>query len=210
MNMKKRVVITGLGIVSSLGNDINDFWNNIINGVSGIDFIERFNTEQFTVKIGAEVKKFNIEDFIDKKEARRMDRNAQYALAAAISAIRDSGIEDFAIDKKRMGVILGCGVGGIETFEEQVSVFKEKGAKRVSPFFVPMMIANMAAGQVAMALGANGINETVVTACASGTNALFLPVLCAIYLTSFLLCYYHYVQIRQIYSVIFLELHAVI
>lgn len=170
--MERRVVITGLGVVSSLGNDINDFWNNIINGVSGIDFIERFNTEQFNVKIGAEVKKFNVEDYIDKKEARRMDRNAQYAIGAAMSAIRDSGIDTSAIDKNRMGVILGCGVGGIETFEEQVAVFKEKGAKRVSPFFVPMMIANMAAGQVAMALGAKGINETIVTACASGTNAI--------------------------------------
>lgn len=170
--MKKRVVVTGLGVVSSLGNDINCFWNNIINGVSGIDFIERFNTEQFAVKIGAEVKKFNIEDFVDKKEARRMDRNAQYAIGASVSAVRDAGLEDSTINKDRMGVILGCGVGGIETFEEQLLVFKEKGAKRVSPFFVPMMIANMAAGQVAMVLGARGINETVVTACASGTNAI--------------------------------------
>lgn len=170
--MKKRVVITGLGVISSLGNTINDFWNNIINGISGIDFIERFNTEAFNVKIGAEVKNFNIEDFIDRKEARRMDRNAQYAIGASILAFKDSELEALNFDKNRMGVILGCGVGGIETFEEQVSVFNEKGPKRVSPFFVPMMIANMAAGQVAMALGAKGINETIVTACASGTNAI--------------------------------------
>lgn len=170
--MKKRVVVTGLGVVSSLSNEVNDFWNNIVNGISGINYIERFDTEQFAVKIGAEVKKFNIEDFVDKKEARRMDRNAQYAIGAAVSAIRNSGLADGTIDKNRMGVILGCGVGGIETFEEQLSVFKEKGSKRVSPFFVPMMIANMAAGQVAMALGARGINETIVTACASGTNAI--------------------------------------
>ncbi|MDF2674151.1 MAG: 3-oxoacyl-ACP synthase, partial [Clostridiales bacterium] len=170
--MKKRVVITGLGVISSLGNDINEFWSNIINGKCGIDFIERFNTEAFNVKIGAEVKKFNVEEFIDRKEARRMDRNAQYAIGASTLAIRDSELEAFSFDKNRMGVILGCGVGGIETFEEQVSVFNEKGPKRVSPFFVPMMIANMAAGQVAMALGAKGINETIVTACASGTNAI--------------------------------------
>lgn len=170
--MKKRVVITGLGVVSSLGNDINSFWNNIVNGVCGIGFIERFDTEQFGVKIGAEIKKFNIEEFVDKKEARRMDRNAQYAIGAAVSAVRDSGLDMERTNKDRMGVILGCGVGGIETFEEQHSVFKEKGAKRVSPFFVPMMIVNMAAGQVAMILGARGINETVVTACASGTNAI--------------------------------------
>lgn len=170
--MKKRVVITGLGVVSSLGNDVKSFWNNIINGVSGIGFIERFDTEQFTVKIGAEVKNFNIEEFVDKKEARRMDRNAQYAIGASVSAIKDSGLDTEKVNKDRMGVILGCGVGGIETFEEQLSVFKEKGAKRVSPFFVPMMIANMAAGQVAMLTGARGMNETIVTACASGTNAI--------------------------------------
>lgn len=170
--MKKRVVITGLGVVSSLGNDIKSFWNNIVDGVCGIGFIERFDTEQFGVKIGAEVKEFNVEEFVDKKEARRMDRNAQYAIGAAVSAIKDSGLDTEMINKDRMGVILGCGVGGIETFEEQLFVFKEKGAKRVSPFFVPMMIANMAAGQVAMVLGAKSINETVVTACASGTNAI--------------------------------------
>lgn len=170
--MKKRVVVTGLGVVTSLGNDVNEFWNNIINGACGIDFIERFDTEQFPVKIGAEIKKFNIEDFVDKKEARRMDRNAQYALAASILALSDSKLNEELLDKNRMGVILGCGVGGIETFEEQVAVLKEKGPKRVSPFFVPMMIANMAAGQVAMKLGAKGINETIVTACASGTNAI--------------------------------------
>lgn len=170
--MKKRVVVTGLGVVTSLGNDVTEFWNNIINGACGIDFIERFDTEQFPVKIGAEIKKFNIEDFVDKKEARRMDRNAQYAIAASILALRDSKLNEELLDKNRMGVILGCGVGGIETFEEQVAVLKEKGPKRVSPFFVPMMIANMAAGQVAMKLGAKGINETIVTACASGTNAI--------------------------------------
>jgi 3-oxoacyl-[acyl-carrier-protein] synthase II len=170
--MKKRVVITGLGVVSSLGNDINVFWNNISNGVSGIGYITRFNTDDYSVKIGAEVKDFNIEDFIDKKEARRMDRNAHYAIGASVMAVKDSGLNLETVNRERMGVILGCGVGGIETFEDQASVMKEKGPRRVSPFFVPMMIVNMAAGQVAMTLGARGINETIVTACASGTNAI--------------------------------------
>lgn len=170
--MKKRVVITGLGVVSSLGNDINDFWNNIVNGVNGIGFIERFNTENLGVKIAAEVKNFNIEDFVDKKDARRMDRYTQYAVVASILAFRDSGLETYDIDRKRMGVIIGCGIGGIETFEEQHSILIDKGPRRISPFFIPMMIPNMGAGQIAMVLDARGINETVVTACASGTNAI--------------------------------------
>lgn len=170
--MKRRVVITGLGIISPVGNSINEFWNNLINGVSGIGYITRFNTDEFQVKIAAEVKNFNAEDYIDKKEARRMDRNTQYALAAAIQASSDSGLDWGKINRDRAGVILGCGVGGLETFEDQMTVYKDKGSKRVSPFFIPMMIANMAAGQVAMKFGARGINETVVTACASGTNAI--------------------------------------
>ncbi|TDT61608.1 beta-ketoacyl-ACP synthase II [Fonticella tunisiensis] len=170
--MKRRVVITGLGIISPVGNSINEFWNNLINGVSGIGYITRFNTDEFQVKIAAEVKNFNAEDYIDKKEARRMDRNTQYALSAAIQASSDSGLDWGKINRDRAGVILGCGVGGLETFEDQMTVYKDKGSKRVSPFFIPMMIANMAAGQVAMKFGARGINETVVTACASGTNAI--------------------------------------
>lgn len=170
--MKKRVVVTGLGVISSLGNDVGEFWENIVNGKSGIGYITKFDTSEFPVKIASEVKNFNPEDYIDKKEARRMDKNVLYAVAASLSALKDSGINESSIDKTKMGVILGCGVGGIETFETQHSIYMEKGAKRISPFFVPMMIANMAAGQVAMTIGAKGINETVVTACASGTNAI--------------------------------------
>ncbi len=170
--MKKRVVVTGLGIVSSLGNNIESFWNNIVNGKSGIGHITRFDTSEFPVKIAAEIKDFNVEEYIDKKEARRMDKNTQYAVAAANMAAKDAGLDLEKIDKPRFGVILGCGVGGIETFEDQYKTYAEKGSKRISPFFVPMMIANMASGQVAMSLGAKGINETVVTACASGTNAI--------------------------------------
>jgi len=167
----KRVVVTGLGVVSPIGNDVEAFWNNLINGVSGVGYITRFDTTNYPVKIAAEVKDFNVEDYVDKKEARRMDRNTHYAVAAAKMAAKDAGIDD-SLNMDRTGVIIGCGVGGIETFEDQARVLFEKGPKRISPFFVPMMIANMASGQIAMALGARGINETVVTACASGTNAI--------------------------------------
>lgn len=170
--MKKRVVVTGLGVVSSLGLDITTFWNNIIAGKSGVDYITRFDTLNFPVKIAAEIKNFNAENYIDKKEARRMDRNTQFAVAASIMAVKDSLINLDTVDKEKFGVILGCGVGGIETFEDQYRTYMEKGAKRISPFFIPMMIANMASGQIGMFLGAKGINETIVTACASGTNAI--------------------------------------
>lgn len=167
----KRVVVTGLGVISPIGNEVEVFWNNLINGVNGVGNITRFDTSDYPVKIAAEVKDFNVENFIDKKEARRMDRNAQYAVAAAKMAAADASI-DISVNKDRTGVIFGCGVGGIETFEEQARTMIEKGPKRVSPFFVPMMIANMASGQIAMAIKARGINETIVTACASGTNAI--------------------------------------
>lgn len=167
----KRVVVTGLGVISPIGNKLDTFWNNLKSGVNGVDLITRFNTEEYPTRIAAEVKNFNVENFIDKKEARRMDRNTQFGVAAAKLAAEDAKLDD-SVNKDRIGVILGCGVGGIETFEEQTRVMMEKGPKRISPFFVPMMIANMAAGQIAMLLGARGINETVVTACASGTNAI--------------------------------------
>lgn len=167
----KRVVVTGLGIISPVGNDLESYWNNLINGVSGIGYITKFNTDDYQTKIGAEVKDFNIEKYVDKKEARRMDTYTQYAIAAAVDAYKDSGLND-AEDKERIGVILGVGVGGMTTLEEQKEVQMNKGPRRVSPFFIPMMIANMAAGQIAMTLNARGINEVITTACASGTNAI--------------------------------------
>lgn len=170
--MKKRVVVTGLGVVSPIGNNLNLFWENLISGKSGVDYITRFNAEDMPSKIAAEVKSFNPENYIDKKLSRRLDRNTQFAVAAASMAVEDAQINIDSIDKDRVGVILGCGVGGIETFEDQMITLKEKGPRRISPFFIPMMIANMAAGQVAMTFGARGINETIVTACASGTNAI--------------------------------------
>lgn len=168
----KRVVITGTGVVSPVGNDTETFWNNIKNGVSGIGTVTRFDVENYTCKVAGEVKDFDITQFIDKKEAKRMDRFTHYAVAAALMAVKDAGLDMEKEDANRVGVILGSGIGGIETLENQHETMMNKGPGRVSPFFIPMMISNMAAGQIAILTGAKGVNETVVTACASGTNAV--------------------------------------
>ncbi|WDV45507.1 beta-ketoacyl-ACP synthase II [Clostridiaceae bacterium M8S5] len=168
----KRVVITGLGVISSLGNNVELFWDNIKNGVCGIDYIQSYNTEDSNVKVASEVKDFKPEDFIDKKSAKRMDRFCQFAVSAAKLAYDDSGLDKELVDSDRMGVILGSGIGGIRTIESQHSVFLKKGAGRISPFYIPMAISNLAAGQIAIMLGAKNICNTVVTACASGTNAV--------------------------------------
>jgi 3-oxoacyl-[acyl-carrier-protein] synthase II len=169
---KKRVVVTGLGAVTPVGNDVETAWNNIINGVSGIGRLTRLDPEQFPAKVAAEVKDFNIEEYVDKKEARKMDRFTQYAVAAAKMAVNDANLTINDDNAARIGVWIGSGIGGMETFEEQFTIFKEKGPRRVSPFFVPMMIPDMAAGQVSIALGAKGINSCTVTACASGANSI--------------------------------------
>jgi 3-oxoacyl-[acyl-carrier-protein] synthase II len=170
--MRKRVVITGTGAITPLGNNVNTFWENIKKGTSGITEITRFNTEDFDAKIAAEVKDFDPQDYMDKKEARRMDRYTQFSMAATQMAIKQSELDMNIVNPERMGVILGSGIGGIETLEKQANVLNNKGPRRVSPFFVPMMIANMAAGQISIALGARGINTTIITACASATNAI--------------------------------------
>ncbi|MEJ8553703.1 beta-ketoacyl-ACP synthase II [Tepidibacter sp. Z1-5] len=170
--MKRRVVVTGIGCVTPIGIGTDVFWNNIKNGVCGIDQITRFDTTEFATKIAAEVKDFEASDFIDKKEAKRMDRFTQYAVAASKMAMEDSNIDTDNIDKNRFGVIVGSGIGGIETLEEQHKRLLEKGPKRVSPFFVPMMITNMASGQISIMCGAKGPNTSVVTACASSTHAI--------------------------------------
>ncbi|WFD09066.1 beta-ketoacyl-ACP synthase II [Tepidibacter hydrothermalis] len=170
--MKRRVVVTGIGCVTPIGTGTDIFWNNIKNGVCGIDEITRFDTTDFVTKIAGEVKDFNASDFMDKKEAKRMDRFTQYAVAASKMAMEDSNIDTDNIDKNRFGVIVGSGIGGIETLEEQHKRLLEKGPKRVSPFFVPMMITNMAAGQISIMCGAKGPNTSVVTACASSTHAI--------------------------------------
>jgi len=170
--MKKRVVITGIGAVTCLGTGKRNFWEAIKEGKSGISLISRFDTSGYPTKIAGELRDFDPEQYIDKKEARRMDRYTQYAMAATKIAIEDSGINLEEIDRYRMGVIVGTGIGGIETLEQQKVTLMEKGPDRISPFLIPMMIANMAAGQIAIETGAKGVNETVLTACASSTNAV--------------------------------------
>ena len=169
--MEKRVVVTGLGAVTPVGLGKDRFWASIKDGISGIGEITKFDTEGYECTIAAEVKDFVPGDFMDKKEARRMDTFTQYAVAGARMALEDGGVDLGRVDKDRLGIILGSGIGGIETLESQFRVLIEKGQSRISPFFIPMMISNMAAGQMAIAFGARGPNETVVTACASGTNA---------------------------------------
>ena len=170
--MQKRVVVTGLGVVSPVGTGLSQFWSSLVEGVSGIRRITRFDPAAFSTQIAGEVLDFNPGDFMDKKEAKRMDRFAQFAVAATAMALKDAGIDLDAEDKDRIGVIFGSGVGGIETLEEQARILFAKGPGRVSPFFVPMMIANMGAGQIAITYGLKGPNITSVTACASSTNAV--------------------------------------
>lgn len=170
--MKKRVVITGMGVISPVGIGTDVFWNNLIQGKSGIKTITNFDTEKFTAKIAGEVLDFDPLEFIDKKESRRMDRFTQFAVAATSMAIKDAGLDLEKTDRDQVAVIIGSGIGGIDTFENQTKVLLEKGPSRISPFFVPMMICNMAAGQVAINFGLYGPNFTVVTACASASNAI--------------------------------------
>ncbi|WP_066500854.1 beta-ketoacyl-ACP synthase II [Abyssisolibacter fermentans] len=168
----KRVVITGVGVISSLGNNADTFWQNIKDGKCGIDFIQSFDTENYKVKVASEVKDFKPQDYMEKKAAKRMDKFSQYAVAATKLAYEDSKLDDVDVDRDRMGVIFGSGIGGLSTIEKQQTMIMQKGPDRISPFFIPMSICNMAAGHVAIMLGAKNICNTVVTACASGTNAI--------------------------------------
>lgn len=170
--MKKRVVITGLGCVTPIGNNKEDFWKNIKAGVCGIDTVTRFDASTFQTQIAGEVKDFNPEEYINKKEIKRLDKFTQYAIAASKMAVEDAKLNLDSINKDRMGVIIGTGIGGVETIEQQHKTLLEKGNRRVSPFLVPMMIGNMASGQVSIFLGAKGPNTNVCTACASGTHSI--------------------------------------
>ena len=170
--MKKRVVITGLGCVTPIGTGKDKFWENIKNGICGIDKITRFDSSSLQTQIAGEVKDFNPEDYMNKKESKRMDRFTHFAIASASLAVKDANLDIDLLDREKVGVIIGSGIGGVETIEEQHKILLEKGNKRVSPFFVPMMISNMAAGQVSIMLGAKGPNTNVSTACASGSHAI--------------------------------------
>ncbi|GEA15129.1 MAG: 3-oxoacyl-[acyl-carrier-protein] synthase [Moorella sp. (in: firmicutes)] len=170
--LQKRVVITGLGAITPVGTGKDKFWQALVAGQPGIGPITRFDAGEMAVRFAGEVKDFDPGAFFDRKEARRMDRFTQYAVAAARMAVEDAKLDLEKEDRDRIGVIFATGIGGMETFEEQTRVLLEKGPNRVSPFFVPMMIANMAAGQISINLGVRGVNFTVVNACASGANAI--------------------------------------
>ena len=172
MSKEQRVVITGMGALSPIGNNAKTTWENALNGVSGIDEITRLDTSAYKVHLAGELKDFDIEDHIDKKEARRMDRFTQYAVVAAREAVNDARLDINANTADRIGVWIGSGIGGMETFELSHSQLLERGPRRVSPFFVPMLIPDMATGQVSIDLGAKGPNGATVTACATGTNSI--------------------------------------
>lgn len=168
----KRVVVTGVGVVSPIGNDIDTFWKNIKEENTGIDFITRFNTENCDVKVAAEVKDFDPLKSFDKKELKRTDLYIQYAVEAARQALEDCGSDLKDLDPFRVGVIVGSGIGGFGSTEEEHKKFLEKGGKRVSPFYIPMMISNMAAGLIAIRTGFKGVNYAPVTACATSSHAI--------------------------------------
>jgi 3-oxoacyl-[acyl-carrier-protein] synthase II len=169
---KRRVVVTGIGAVTPLGNDTETTWNNIKSGISGVGPLTRLNADEYPAKVAAEVKDFNPEDFFDKKDARKMDRFTHYAVAASMMAVKDANLQITDENAHRIGVWIGSGIGGMETFENQYETFMKRGYRRVSPFFVPMMIPDMATGQVSIYLGAKGFNSCTVTACATGTNSI--------------------------------------
>ncbi len=170
---KPTIVVTGLGIVTSLGCDVPTFWRHLLAGQSGISRLERFPTEEYPCKIGAEIKNFDPTLWMEPKEVRRNDRYTQYGIAAAKMAVLDAGLDLNTVDKTRFGVIVGSGIGGIETIETQCRRLVENGPRKVSPFMIPMLISNIASGVIAIEFGAMGPNYGIVSACATGSHALY-------------------------------------
>jgi 3-oxoacyl-[acyl-carrier-protein] synthase II len=170
--LKNRVVITGMGAITPLGNNVKTFWKNIKKGKCGIDFIKAFDTSEFKVKIAAEIKDFNPADVLDSKELKRMDKFTQMGLVAANEAVDDAGLSNENESRENWGVILGTGIGGFITIEKENRKIIEKGPGRVSPFFIPMALCNIAAANIAIKFGIKGICDTVITACASGTSSI--------------------------------------
>ncbi|TFH05792.1 MAG: beta-ketoacyl-[acyl-carrier-protein] synthase II, partial [Spirochaetales bacterium] len=170
--MKNRVVVTGLGAVSPLGNNVADTWQGLIDGRSGVAQITRFDASTYPVTIAAEVKDFDIRDYLDRREARKMDRFSHYAVAASIQGMRDAGLENGGNDPERTGVMMGVGIGGFETLEDSYEALFLKGPDRVPPMTVPKFIANEGPGNVAIALNCQGACAAITTACASGTDAI--------------------------------------
>ena len=169
----RRVVVTGLGALTPIGNTVQDYWNALINGVSGAAPITYFDTTHFKTKFACELKNFNAEDFFDRKEARKMDRYAQYAMVSSDEAVRDANFDFEKLDKDRVGVIWGSGIGGLETFQQEVTEFVNgNGVPKFNPFFIPKMIADIAGGHISIKYGFRGPNFTTVSACASSTNAI--------------------------------------
>jgi len=170
--MNRRVVVTGMGAITPIGNSVEEFFDNVQAGKCGVDFIKCFDTENFAVKIAAEVKDFEPKNYMDTKVARRMDRFSQFAVAAAKEAVEDSALDLNTIDHERFGVIVGSGIGGIDLIEKETKTLMEKGPKRINPLFIPMTITNMAAGNIAIQYGAKGVCSNVVTACATGNQCI--------------------------------------
>ena len=167
---KRRVVITGLGIVCPVGNTVTEAWGNILNGNSGISTLENIDTEGQTVTFGGSINNFDVSEYLSSKEAKKMDIFIHYGMAAGIQAIEDSGIEVTESNAERIGVAIGAGIGGLTTIEKTADLFREKGARRISPFFVPSSIINMVSGNLSIKYGLKGPNFAIVTACTTGTH----------------------------------------
>jgi 3-oxoacyl-[acyl-carrier-protein] synthase II len=168
----RRVVVTGLGTLSPVGNTVDEFWSSLVQGRSGVGMITKFDTTGYPTRIAGEVKNFDPLNFVDKKDARRLDPYLQFAVASSVLAVQDAVLDTGKVDGTRFGVLIGSGIGGITTLLESHKNLIEKGPDRVSPFFIPMLIANMASGLVSMRFGAKGPNSAVVTACATGNHAI--------------------------------------
>ena len=170
--MEKRVVVTGMGAITPIGNSVEDFWKGIKEGKCGIDTITQIDITDYKVKLAAEIKDLNIEDHMDRRAAKRLDRYSQLAIIATKEAMKDSGITSENTDMNRLGVVVGTGIGGLRTIEDQTKILVSKGHDRISPMYIPMSISNMATGNIAIEVGAKGESLSVVTACATGTHCL--------------------------------------
>ena len=167
---RRRVVITGLGAVTPIGNTVDETWKSVCESKSGGNLIESFDTTDFSVKIGASIKSFDVSQYIDRKEARRIDPFIQLGLAAGIQAVQDSDISVESVDPRRVGVAIGSGIGGINTIEDTHATLVKSGARRVSPFFVPASVVNMISGNLSIKYGFQAPNIAIVTACTTGTH----------------------------------------
>ena len=167
---KRRVVVTGLGCITPVGNNIDDFWNSLLSGKSGVSNIDVFDASEMSVKFSASIKDFNAEKYFDVKEQRKLDLFMQYGLAAAIDAVSDSTIDNPELDKERIGVCIGSGIGGLSSIENTHDTLKKSGPRRISPFFIPATIINMISGNLSIKYGFKGPNSSIVTACTTGTH----------------------------------------